>query len=378
MKWRRFYPDCLSFLHLHWTKKLSSIGFILLAFTCFSHLFLHTQKSSYFRLSSTPPAEPTNNNLIETSDEEEDTPAVLSFPLQHCNCSRTLTLNSSLIPAVPYNTTTCSQDAYNRGNNQKVVGFSFYGSPGSSKHKANKYFSGIEENLALLPTFYPGWTIRLYYDLEEGDPLLEDICGLACKDVNIDLCYVKELPGNPLQDAAHVFPMMWRFFPTLDPQVDLFVSRDLDSRFSWREVAAVNEWISSGQPIHSMRDHPAHGTSMLGAAWGARISQPNIRHKWDKSWAKMFKDEKNMLAGRHMAGPDQDLLTWYVWSWGKHMSLQHDAYTCHKFHGSIGWPTERKNEPNNYVAAVVAEEAALWKICPKKCRRKEHPEWEHC
>ena len=42
---------------------------------------------------------------------------------------------------------------------------------------------------------------------------------MACKDDNIDLCYVKELPGNPLQDAAHVFPMMWRFFPTLDPQV---------------------------------------------------------------------------------------------------------------------------------------------------------------
>lgn len=47
-------------------------------------------------------------------------------------------------------------------------------------------------------------------------------------------------------------------------QVDLFNSRDLDSRFSDRELAAVNEWLASGASIHAMRDHPAHGTAMLG------------------------------------------------------------------------------------------------------------------
>ena len=33
-----------------------------------------------------------------------------------------------------------------------------------------------------------------------------------------------------------------------------------------------------GQPIHSMRDHPAHTTPFLGAAWGARIDTDNIRY----------------------------------------------------------------------------------------------------
>ena len=75
---------------------------------------------------------------------------------------------------------------------------------------------------------------------------------------------------------------------------------------------------------------------------------------------------------------DQDLLTRYIWNWGKHMSLQHDSYTCNVFHNTIGFPTERRKEPNNHVAAIVADNEMLWKICPKKCRRKDHPEWEHC
>ena len=42
----------------------------------------------------------------------------------------------------------------------KVIGFSFYGNPNSTKSKERKYFQGIEDNLALLPKHYPGWTIR--------------------------------------------------------------------------------------------------------------------------------------------------------------------------------------------------------------------------
>ena len=38
-------------------------------------------------------------------------------------------------PEYLFNDTTCSKDAFRRGEGQKVVGFSFYGSPNSSKHK---------------------------------------------------------------------------------------------------------------------------------------------------------------------------------------------------------------------------------------------------
>ena len=69
------------------------------------------------------------------------------------------------------------------------------------------------------------------------------LCELACSNSHLDLCHVRQLPGNPVRDASQLHPMMWRFLPTLDPQVSLFLSRDLDSRISAREVAAVTEWL---------------------------------------------------------------------------------------------------------------------------------------
>ena len=70
-----------------------------------------------------------------------------------------------------------------------------------------------------MPKIYPGWVMRLYYDLDKNDPTLKDLCNLACHDANLDICDVKNLPGTPFKDAAGIFAMNWRFFPTLDPQV---------------------------------------------------------------------------------------------------------------------------------------------------------------
>ena len=48
------------------------------------------------------------------------------------------------------------------------------------------------------------------------------------------------------------------------PQVDLFMSRDLDSVPTQREADAVEEWLRSGKTLHVMRDHPSHTFPMLG------------------------------------------------------------------------------------------------------------------
>ena len=106
--------------------------------------------------------------------------------------------------------------------------------------------------------------MRLYHDVAPSDPLMPELCTIACTDHRLDLCYVQAMPGTPVTNASHIFPMNWRFFPSLDPQVDVMVSRDLDSLISAREAAAVQEWLASDKQIHVMRDHPHHGTVMLG------------------------------------------------------------------------------------------------------------------
>jgi hypothetical protein len=35
------------------------------------------------------------------------------------------------------------------------------------------YFEGIVGNLELMPVYYPGYVMRLYYDLDDNDPITE-------------------------------------------------------------------------------------------------------------------------------------------------------------------------------------------------------------
>ncbi len=102
-----------------------------------------------------------------------------------------------------------------------MIGFSFYGDINSDYSKKKGYFEGIVGNLELMPKYYPGWTMRLYYDLDKSDPVFKDLCELACKNDILDICNAKDLPGTPFVDSSKVFAMNWRFFPTLDPQVSL-------------------------------------------------------------------------------------------------------------------------------------------------------------
>ena len=129
--------------------------------------------------------------------------------------------------SIAYSQTTCSPKAFRRGSGQHVVAYSFYTCDGSDPNtkcgtnntRQRGYLKGIEENLALVTKHYPGYVMRLYIDLAKKDPILEQLRSLEQNVTNLDLCDVKTLPGTPFLDASKVFAMVWRFFPTLDPQV---------------------------------------------------------------------------------------------------------------------------------------------------------------
>ena len=103
-------------------------------------------------------------------------------------------------------------------------------------------------------------------------------------------------------------------------QVDVFINRDLDSRFNAREASAVNEWRKySNLSIHSMRDHPYHNVALLGASWGTDLTRylrgmffengNNItaREAWKLTWKRMLRDDL-MYARCEAWGPDQIIL----------------------------------------------------------------------
>ena len=124
------------------------------------------------------------------------------------------------------------------------LGFTYYEpikEEKSTEDKHNReYFKGIAENVKLVKELYgEDWTVRLYYRVQDNSPMLRQICDLACSEPTLDIC---DANFNPrLGNATILYPLIWRFLPVIDVNVDLFLSRDLDSRISDREVGTTGE-----------------------------------------------------------------------------------------------------------------------------------------
>ena len=144
-----------------------------------------------------------------------------SFRLQFCNCYRKFVKSKppEKTSSIKFNETTCGKDAFQRGPGQKVIAYSYYEATRRLGNMNRKYFEGLEANIKLLDKAYPGWKIRLYTDVDPEGRKMKTICRLACTHESFDICYALKLPGNPMTNVINMFPMIWRFLPTLDPQV---------------------------------------------------------------------------------------------------------------------------------------------------------------
>jgi len=70
-------------------------------------------------------------------------------------------------------------------------------------------------------------------------------------------------------------PMIWRFTVVDDPEVDVFIVRDADSRLTPRDATVVADWLrrspEKAAVFHCVRDHPSHSRfPVSGGLWGAR------------------------------------------------------------------------------------------------------------
>lgn len=291
-----------------------------------------------------------------------------------CACAPSPAAAVPACPRVPYNLTTCGGSAHRRGLKQRVVAFTFFQQDTLKAKENRNYFQGILENLELMKALYPGFVMRLYYQVDQTD-VLQRLCSVYCNNLHeMDLCPAVDNPR--LGNMSRLYPLIWRFLPSIDPQVDLFLSRDLDSRLSEREQAAVNQFLDSASMIHVMRDNPNHGTSMMGGMWGTKLNR-TVRAKFKESFRAIFKDGI-AYANRSLGGWDQIALRRYVWPWAKKMAYAHDSYTCKKFSYTHPFPTQRLPGVGNYVGSIVSLNASVKDTCPEKCRPQEHKDWTFC
>jgi hypothetical protein len=132
-----------------------------------------------------------------------------------------------------------------------VLSFSLYGNNPI-------YTIGAIKNAQLRESLYPDWEMRVYYNNYVPEDIIKQLHKLGVNLINtqIDQSFMNSL---------------WRFLPAADPTIAYFISRDLDSRISKRDVAATQEWIESGKDFHIIRDHPGgHGWPINAGMWGCR------------------------------------------------------------------------------------------------------------
>lgn len=125
---------------------------------------------------------------------------------------------------------------------RKILSFSLWGTD-------PKYVEGMRRNINLALFWYPGWEIVVCADADVPD---------------LGPCVTRRPCGNPQTG------LFWRIGECLAHDVSIGCVRDADSRIGEREREAVSEFEESGRALHVMRDHPAHGTAILGGMWGCR------------------------------------------------------------------------------------------------------------
>jgi len=159
--------------------------------------------------------------------------------------------------------------------------------------------------------------------------------------------------------------------------VDVFVSRDADSKASNREAAAVYDWLDLNKTFHVMRDHPGHiGHKILAGMWGGdnRYQRKNM-----ETWGNDLMRSAKGLPAKPPKVFDQEQLDKILWPHIYKDVVAHDAYGCLKNTGTRHWPTQRNTEGWNFVGAHETINHISWKQCPEECRHPQHKDdWINC
>ena len=231
----------------------------------------------------------------------------------------------------------------------QVISYSLFGDE-------SRYMDGVITNAKLAQQIYPGWIVRVYHDDTVPKHVLETL-----KNLNVQLVNISKY--SPLEHK-----LFWRIFVAFDPSVKRYIIRNTDSVLSWRERAAVDEWIASGKDFHIMRDHPYHSKftvpdGLWGSTHGAIPDITNI----------LFKFTEDQPSFEVL----QERLRKEIWKLAYTSKIQHDSFSCEKYYDSLPFPTKRKGW--EFVGNVKIEgkyiqedvEALKQTVQPAKCSKRD-------
>lgn len=169
------------------------------------------------------------------------------------------------------------------------------------------YNIGAIRNAYLCKNFYPNFEYWIYI---HKPSVPENTINELLKRDNVKIIFKDD-------DLNNCSPMSWRFESIDDNDVEIMLSRDIDTMILEREVVATNEWIQSGKSFHIMRDHPHHNGWYIFAGLFSTRKINTI-----PSWIDLL-NKKEYIKYRES---DQDFLNKYIYPLIKDDCLIHDNF----------------------------------------------------
>lgn len=188
---------------------------------------------------------------------------------------------------------------------KKIISYALYGNN-------KKYCIGMLENLKINKKKLPDWEVYIYYN-------------------NVPKEYLKMYNTyNPVlincDDTEYKWEgMFWRFRPFNLDNVDIFLSRDADSRITDREIKFINEFIKSNKCFHIIRDHPGHRIEILGGTFAVKVKLFNNKYKI-KNMNEYILEYRTKFHRELEKQPDQHFLREKIWPLIEKDNMAHIAF----------------------------------------------------
>lgn len=126
---------------------------------------------------------------------------------------------------------------------KKIISFSLWGD-------IRLYCIGAIKNALLAEKYFPGWKCRFYYDISVPKIIIDYLSNLS----NVELFFITIPSGGKRFKDNGQFGAFWRFFPFNDDDVEVWMSRDIDSRISEYDAILMNDFLQSKNVLHTSSD----------------------------------------------------------------------------------------------------------------------------
>jgi hypothetical protein len=215
---------------------------------------------------------------------------------------------------------------------KRVITFSLWGDNST-------YNIGAIKNAELATHFFPDFECWFYIHI----PTVSEITiNTLEKMSNVKII-------RKVGDLNTCKPMCWRFEAIDEPDVEIMMSRDTDTRILLREKLAVDEWLESGKLFHIMRDHPHHhnpNTKIMGGMFGTK-KIPEI------NWTNLY----NTINQTYHRDYDQTLLNNHIYPIIKNNSLVHTSFNMYPNENSKRFPIPYDSDYRFVGEYVYADES---------------------